>query len=213
MYTYFLLIDKINKGANKMANKIRRENSTQEYLDELQDRYSKLNVIRVDLAYKKDSNNKITLEKANEDLERMLNNRRSKPSIFKDQVGYVCKKEYTEDRGVHIHAYFFYDGQKVKKSSFKADQIGKYWKENITKDKGSYHNSHRNKYTDNAIGMLEHNDTDKRKKLDKAISYLYKNEQSINPIKTNKKSRAFCRGILPKKKKSTGRPRKTNDDN
>jgi len=195
-----------------MANKNRRENSTLKYIDGLQAKFSKLNVIRVDFGYKKDPNNEITLEEATNDLERMLNNRRSKSTIFKDNVGYVCKKEYTEDKGVHVHAYFFYDGQKVQKSSFKADQIGKYWKEEITKDRGSYHNCHRNDYPHNAIGMLEHNDTDKRKKLDKAISYLYKDEQSINPIKTNKKSRAFCRGIIPKRKKSTGRPRKINTD-
>jgi len=191
-----------------MANKNRREESTFKYLDKLQEKYSKLNVIRVDMSYKKPYSNEITLEDANKDLERMWNNKRSKPTIFEHQVGYVCKKEYTPNKGVHFHAYFLYDGQKVQKSAYKADQIGQYWSENITKGKGIYHNCHRNDYTYNGIGILEYKDKEKRKNLDEAISYLCKEEQNIEALKTNKQDRAFTRGTLPKSKGNIGRPRK-----
>jgi len=187
-------------------NSKKRFESTKKYIDKLQENNSKLNVIRVDLAYKKPHSNDVTLEEANKDLERMLNNKRSN-SIFQDQVGYVCKKEYTKERGMHFHTYFFYDGQKVQKSTFKADQIGKYWSKHITKEKGSYHNCHRNEYINNGIGMLEHTDEEKRKNLDGAISYLCKDEQDIEPLKTNKKDRAFTRGTLPRSKGNIGRPR------
>lgn len=188
-------------------NSKKRSKSIAQYIDKLQENNSKLNVVRVDLAYKKPYSDDITLEEANKDLERMFNNRRSKPSVFENQVGYVCKKEYTVEKGVHFHTYLFYDGQKVQKSAYKADQIGKYWSENITKEKGSYHNCHRNKYKNDGIGMLEHKDEEKRKNLDSAISYLCKDEQSIKPIKTNKRERAFVRGTLPKKRNNKGRPR------
>ena len=186
----------------------KREASTTHYLDKLQENNSKLNIIRVDLAYKKPYSGDITLEEANQDIERMFNNRRSKPTIFKYQIGYVCKKEYTKEKGVHFHTYFFYDGQKVQKSAFKADQIGEYWSKHITKEKGSYHNCHRNKYKNDGIGMLEHTDEEKRKNLDSAISYLCKDEQDIEPLKTNKKERAFTRGTLPRSKGKVGRPRR-----
>ena len=62
----------------------------------------------------------------------MLNNRRTKPSIFENMVGYIAKREYTEDKGPHIHTLFIYDGQKVSKDAFKGDQIGAYWKNEIT---------------------------------------------------------------------------------
>jgi len=192
-------------------NSKKRFESTKKYIDKLQENNSKLNVIRVDLAYKKPHSNVVTLEEANKDLERMFNNKRSN-SIFQDQVGYVCKKEYTEERGMHFHAYFFYDGQKVQKSAFKADQIGKYWSKHITKEKGSYHNCHRKKYKNDGIGMLEHTDEEKRKNLDGAISYLCKDEQDIEPLKTNKKERAFTRGTLPKSKGNVGRPRNNSKD-
>lgn len=193
----------------KTVNK--RLDSTKDYLDALQDKYSKLNVIRVDLAYTKPYSDDITLDDANDEFNRMLNNRRNN-SIFKDQVGYTVKKEYTKNKGVHFHTYFFFDGQKVKNDVNKAMQIGKYWKEQITKKKGSYHNCNFNSdevYGErNATGMLDHRDSDRRKKLDEAISYLSKDDhQDLAPVKSNKKDRAFVRGTIPKSKGNIGRPR------
>ncbi len=184
----------------------KRIESSKKYVDALQEQCSKLNVIRLDLGYK--DNSDVTLEEASNDLNRLLSNRRSKPSIFEHNVGYTCKKEYTKDKGVHIHAFFMFDGQKVQKSAYKADQIGKYWDESITKEKGSYHNCHRNKYKKNGIGMLEHNDSTKREYLDEAMKYIFKDEQTIKVISDNKKDRAVTRGTMPKKKEKVGRPRK-----
>jgi len=192
--------------ANK-ANTKKRIESTKQYINALSEDYSKLNIVRVDLGYKKPHSDEITLEEANEDIKRMFNNRRSKPSVFKAQVGYIIKKEYTEDRGVHCHAIFIYDGQKVQMSAYKADQIGKYW-EQVTKEKGNYHNCHRNTYDRNGIGILDHRDHEKRKVLDEdVISYLCKDEQDIAPVKERAKDRAFTRGTVPKRKEKVGRPR------
>jgi len=189
----------------------KREESTKEYVDALQERYSRLCAVRVDLAYKKPYSDHITLEEANRDLNRMLNNRRGKPSIFKDQVGYLVKKEYTEEKGVHLHGLFFFDGQKVQKDKFKADQIGEHWSEKITQNKGSYHNCNKNEYKDSGVGMIDYRDLQKRENLDKVVSYLCKDDekQDIAPLKSKQKDRAFVRGIIPRKNKSKiGRPRK-----
>jgi len=191
---------------SNIAKVDKRTQSNKKYMDALQEQYSKLNIIRVDLGYKK--NSEVTLEEANKDLNRLLSNRRGKPSIFEHNVGYSCKKEYTEDKGVHIHAFFMFDGQKVQKSSYKAEQIRKYWNDEITGEKGVSHNCHRNEYKENGIGMLEHNDTQKREYLDNAMAYLSKDEQSIEAVSGKKKERAFIRGTIPKKKGSVGRPRK-----
>jgi len=190
---------------NRNVNK--RLESTKKYMDKLSDTYSKLNIVRVDLSYKKPYSNEITLEEANKDLNHMFNNMRSKPTVFGDKVGYITKKEYTKDKGVHIHAVIIYDGQKVQNSDYKAQQIGEYWGQ-LTQEKGSYHNCHRNTYKRNGIGMLDHTDREKRKILDEdVLSYLCKDEQDIESIKENKKTKAFTRGIIPKNKRSVGRPR------
>ena len=185
----------------------KRLESNKGYIDGLQDEYSKLCVVRVDLGYKKPYSDSYTVKDMNRDLARMNNNMRSKPSIFKHKVGYIIKKEYTKDKGVHSHAVFIFDGNKVQKDAYKAEQICEYW-EQITNNKGSYHNCHRNKYKQHGIGILDHRDSDKRKILDEnVIAYLCKDEQDIAAVKKSKKDRAFVRGTLPKKKKKNGRPR------
>ena len=190
---------------NKKNDK--RLNSTKEYIDALSNKHSKLNIIRLDLSYDKPHSQTTTLEEANNHFNHMLNNARSKPSIFKHKVGYICKREHTEDKGMHLHTMFIFDGQNVQKDAFKAEQIGKYWEE-ITEGKGSYHNCHRNTYERNGIGILEHSDSDKRKILDEdVISYLCKEEQDIEAVKSNPKDRAFTRGTIKKDQKKKGRPR------
>ena len=187
----------------------RRQDSNEKYVDALQEKYSKLCVVRLDLGYKKDETNKvdITLEKANKDINRLLNNRRNN-STFDNNVGYVLKTEYGEDRDIHFHSYFFYDGQKVQKDMIKGEDIGKYWSENITNKQGTYYNCNRNDYKNNhAIGILDYRDTEKRRKLDIGMEYLVKDEQSIEALKENKKDRAIRRGTMPKSKGNIGRPR------
>ena len=187
----------------------RRQDSNEKYVDALQEKYSKLCVVRLDLGYKKDETNKvdITLEKANKDINRLLNNRRNN-STFDNNVGYVLKTEYGENRDIHFHSYFFYDGQKVQKDMIKGEDIGKYWSENITNKQGTYYNCNRNDYKNNhAIGILDYRDTEKRRKLDIAMEYLVKDEQSIEALKENKKDRAIRRGTMPKSKGNIGRPR------
>jgi len=158
-------------------------------------------------AIKKPHSNDVTLEEANRDLEHMFKNRRSKPTIFENQVGYVCKKEYTKERGVHFHALFIFDGQKVHKDAYKAEQIGEYWKR-LTGYRGSYHNCNRNKYDEQATGIIDYYDEQKLNLLkEHVVSYLCKIEQDIAPIKQNMRSRAFTRGVPPKISSRVGRPR------
>ncbi len=190
----------------------RRQISNESYLDALQEKYSKLCVVRVDLGYKKDENNKvdITLEKATKDINRLLNNRRNN-STFDNNVGYVLKTEYGKDRDIHFHSYFFFDGQKIQKDMIKGEDIGKYWSENITNKQGTYYNCNRNDYKDNhAIGILDYRDVEKRRKLDISMAYLCKEKQSIDALKENEKDKSIRRGTMPKERSNIGRPRRSN---
>jgi hypothetical protein len=188
----------------------RRRASYEKYVDTLQDKFSKICVVRVDLHYKKDETNKanITLKEANKDINRLLNNRRNN-SIFDNNIGYLIKTEYGEDRDIHFHAFVFYDGQKIQNDIVKGEKIGKYWGVNTTDGKGTYYNCNRNDYGENhAIGMLNYKDVEKRRKLNDAMAYLVKDEQSIELLKENKKDRAIRRGTIPREKGNVGRPRK-----
>ena len=188
---------------NKKTN--RRLESTKKYIDDLSKKYSKLNVVRVDLGYTKEDSKSITFEDASKDLNKMLNNTRSKPTVFGEMVGYITKKELGENKGVHIHVAIIYNGNIVREDITKAQQIGEYWKNNITKGKGVFHNCSKNEYKNKAVGVIDYKDKEKRKIFDeKVLTYLCKDEQSIDSLKTNIKDRAFTRGIAPKKKSNAG---------
>lgn len=193
---------------NKKVNK--RLDSAKEYMDALQEKYSKLCIVRTDYGYKKPYSNKKTFNDANADFNRLQNNRRGN-DIYKHQVGFMCLKEYTEDKGVHFHLLSIHDGNKVQKDAFKGQQEGDYWVQ-VTKGEGSYHNCNMNEYKHNGLGMIDHTDKEKRKILDEqVISYLCKDDakQGLESVKSNDKDRAFTRGTLPKNKSNVGRPRKT----
>lgn len=191
---------------NKKTN--RRLESTKKYIDDLSKKYSKLNIVRVDLGYTKEDSKSITFEDASKDLNKMLNNTRSKPTVFGAMVGYITKKELGEDKGVHIHVAIIYNGNIVREDITKAQQIGEYWKNNITKGKGVFHNCSKNEYKNKAVGIIDYKDEEKRKIFDeKVLTYLCKDEQSIDSLKTNIKDRAFTRGIAKKIKSNAGRPR------
>lgn len=184
----------------------RRQDSNERYVNALQDKYSKLCVVRVDLGYKKGEVN-ITLEEANKDLDKLLNNRRSN-SIFDNNVGYIFKIENGDEKKVHIHGFVFSNANKERNDKFKCEQIGKYWVKNITNGRGIYHNCNRNDYKDkHALGILNYKDDEKRKNLDKAMAYLVKDDQNIESLAENKNYRAIRRGTLPREKSNKGRPR------
>ena len=195
---------------NESTNNKHMAKSTSTYIDHLLENHSKIQVIRLDLSYRKEHARKASLEEINQDFTHLLNNRRTKPSIFENMVGYIAKREYTDDKGPHIHSVFIYDGQKLRKDAHMGDQIGQYWKTEITDGKGIYHNCNREKdtYAECALGLIEHTDDAKRAVLkEKAIAYLCKEEQSIDPLKQSGSERSFTRGIAPRKKSNAGRPR------
>ena len=195
---------------SKSKNSKHMTESTSKYLDDLFDYTSRIQVIRLDLGYNKKHASEASLEQINKDFAHLLDNRRTKPSVFKNMIGHIAKREYTEDKGLHIHGIFFYDGHTISKDAYKGDQIGEYWKNKITNGQGIYHNCNREKekYSECALGMIDHSDTAKRTILkEKAIGYLCKTEQSIDPIKQSGQERSFTRGIAPRRKSNAGRPR------
>ena len=83
---------KENKQENKKMSRKeqRRYDSACTVIDNSLKIDSRISVARVDLYYKK---GKGSLEKINNDLDKLRLSSRSKPSIFKDQIGYIIKIE------------------------------------------------------------------------------------------------------------------------
>ena len=170
----------------KPTSKTKTHRSVNNYINSLHDQYSKILAIRVDLGYLKEHSEQALLSDIKKDVKKLLDNRRGKPSIFQDQVGYVVKYENAPDKGPHAHALFLYDGQHVQKDAYIGDQIGKYWSENITAGKGVHHNCNRDKdkYKDCGIGMINHADSHKRENLlNHVVPYMLKADQSIDDLR------------------------------
>ena len=111
-----------NNWATKMnhtkpTSNTKTHRSVNNYINSLHDQYSKILAIRVDLGYLKEHSEQALLSDIKKDVKKLLDNRRGKPSIFQDQVGYVVKYENAPDKGPHAHALFLYDGQHVQKDA------------------------------------------------------------------------------------------------
>lgn len=185
----------------------KRKSSSEKYIDALQENHAKINVIRIDLAYLKPFSDEVTFEDAKKDLKKLLDSRRSKPTIFKHNIGYEFKREQTDAKGVHMHGFLYFNGHEVKNDIAKAKQVCNYWEKEITKGKGTSFNCNLNadKYKYNGIGMLDHRDKEKRLNLNKAVAYVCKDEQIAQSDKS--KTISYTRGNMPKKKSNAGRPR------
>lgn len=180
------------------------------YVEELFDTHSRLNVVRLDLSYKKEIADKISTKEVKQDLKNLLNNRRHNETIFGECVGHICKLEKGKEKGNHLHSLFFFNGHKIENDAYKASQIGKYWEDTITNGKGLHHNCNADKakYTFFGVGMINHFDTEKRDILTNFVtSYLAKDEQKANDG-SSQRERTFFKGIVTKQKSNAGRPRK-----
>lgn len=199
--------------ANRYKNAYKNFISGRDYVDELFNCYSKLNVIRIELGYKYQPNGiAVPIEEAQRDIKALLAQVKKHPA-FEHCVGYLGKIEFGYDKGYHFSFIFLFDGSKVNKDFYRCGLIGKLWCNEINPEFGTYHNCNRNKAeykAFNGIGMVHYDDLKKRENLVKhVIGYVTKSEQMVM-VKPGKRDRVFFRGRIPKhvREQKAGRPRK-----
>lgn len=206
--------------------------SVVKYIDDLFRYCTKLLVIRIDLKYNIYSQYNVIIEDVNffigktvfyKDEEQLrscaIDTQKHKDQFMKivkkrygsDLIGYIWNMRYGEEKGFYYPMIFFLDGSKYQSGSCIAESIGDLWVNEITQKKGLYANLNseknllkKNKYV--VTEIIKYNDNQLRKKLDRMVTYLVKNEYFLR-IVINNKSHSYDRGQSPKKKK-VGRPRK-----
>lgn len=121
--------------------------SLEDYVGKLFHHYSKLLMVRVDLAYKNDSKGQINIEQFYKHFEKMRNRLSNKDTCFQHLHGYAWALEQSTENngGYHVHLLLIYDGTKVQKGSYYAQCIGDKWQE-ITQGHGCYFNPHSKEY-------------------------------------------------------------------
>ncbi|MGL6010426.1 MAG: hypothetical protein ACRC0J_02780, partial [Shewanella oncorhynchi] len=162
-------------------------------------------VLRVDLYYKTEYLDELTLDDVIKHKEALFKNRR-KGALVANWVGYVCRLEFASQTGLHFHLAVFMNGAHFQRDIYYADAIIKEWLR-ITGNRGRGHNCNQKKaeYLECGIGMVGHADKTKRGYLQKALAYLTKSEPAARL--RLKERRTFFKGSVPKCATARGRPR------
>lgn len=190
--------------------------SARKYIEALFARNSRLLVLRVDFGFRNTDlivPHTVGLQEAQTHLSRFLNNKRGK-TLFANLKGYIWRLEHGREKGHHFHFFFFFDGSKVHKDEYLAHEIGKDWIK-VTDGKGIYHNCNANKqkYKRLGIGMISHDDTEKRRILLEVVEYMYKEDQKLRE-KYAAKTHSWGRGAMADTRSSgLGRPRRVKPSN
>lgn len=191
---------------------VRGRASGEEYVGALFDRWARLLVLRVDFGFRTSDPlmpHTVSLQEAQEHLARFFNNRRGK-RLYVNLKGYVWRLEYGREKGYHFHLIFFFDGSKSHKDEYIASEIGADWIK-VTEGQGIYHNcnAHKQRYKRLGIGMISHDDEEKRRNLLNVLAYMYKEDQTLREKHTIK-THGWGRGTMPTARAGkSGRPRRT----
>ena len=190
----------------------RGRKSGEEYIRALFEKCSRLLVIRIDFWFRSAKPlmpHTTNLHEAQKHLSCFLNNKRGK-RLYANVVGYIWRLEYGKEKGYHYHLIFFFYGAKVHKDEYIASRIGEDWIK-VTDGKGIYHNcnAHKQRYKRLGIGMISHDDIEKRQNLLNVLAYMHKEEQTLRE-KHLSKTHCWGRGTLPRARRSgAGRPRRS----
>jgi hypothetical protein len=120
-----------NHSANKPL-----QNALLVHQDALFDRHSKLLMLRVDFAYRRDS---LSFHYADENqLAAQMTYLMEQCADIPGLIGNAWVMEYTERHRLHVHAAFYIDGQRHRKIWLFWEQIRQHW-EMITEHEGYAH--------------------------------------------------------------------------
>ena len=171
------------------------------------ERTSRILVIRIDLRYRQEVVNTLSIETVLLHRKQLLEDRRSHPKVFKGLLGYAwCLEEGEFEGGYHYHLLALYDGADHQEDIGIALAIRDLWS-SITNGDGQCYISNFDKEKLNeqgclGIGMIHRNDRDLRINLiEKVATYLTKSS-TVFTIRSNSTTsgefRTFGKSRMPK---------------
>ncbi len=112
--------------------------SASKYITALYKLDTELQSLRFEFFYRSAVATSVTAAQAKQDLERLLNNRRGKSSLFSGCVGYLWILHHGLEKGWHIHLISFYSSKLAHATTARAFEIGRYWNDAITRGQGRF---------------------------------------------------------------------------
>jgi hypothetical protein len=198
------------ENARKVRNK-----SAQKLINSLREKYARLQVLRLDLSYRKGKYVDLddfmgALSKVKEDWEHFRHDLVSGDSI-PGVVGYLAKLEYGLLSGFHFHVVVLCDGSKHREDIVLATMLGEHWNNKVVPGReGRYYNCNRHKdnYRYLGIGTLNYYDHEKYSALvNLVLDYMAKTDHVMATEAPGE--RGWFRSVhkVSKLTKRRGRPR------
>lgn len=193
---------------NRKDSRLKTKENMIELVHALLHVHSKILVVRIDLGIMRDPeslmNNHIPPDQWQSEqdsqfiidaLERL--NKNARMNRMKHALGYIHRIEYGPQKGFHVHAYYFFDGQDHWADITWGQYIAKQW-QHVTNNQGSVFicNMKKEDYRYCALGMLDYSDVKMLKNLEQSFDYLCKNDQYFQ-FMTQKRIRGFRCSELP----------------
>lgn len=123
----------------------KNRNSLESYVRDLIDHYSKSLVVRIDLMYKEEDRDLVTVDMFNNHMKKLRELISNKKSCFKYLQGYAWALEQGGKRGgFHCHLLLIYDGARREGDCALAIEVAKKWSD-ITEELSAYYNCNSNK--------------------------------------------------------------------
>lgn len=164
-----------------------------ERMEQVAEKYSRILVVRVDLAYPLKYQDQIDIQEFSDDMDVLRTRLRDQDTIFKGLVEYAWAIEQGDGKGYHCHLLLVYKGSERRNAYWVANQVGKLWSR-ITKDQGCHFNCHTATYIKQfsdrnclGIGMIHRKNPDEVNNMINTIKYL------VRPEKENQHLRVKCR--------------------
>ncbi|MCY3197920.1 inovirus-type Gp2 protein [Acinetobacter baumannii] len=187
---------------NRKDSRLKTKEKMIELVHALLHVHSKILVVRVDLGIIRTPesliNHHISSDqwKSEQDSQFLLKalerlNENARMNRMKHALGYIHRIEYGPQKGYHVHAYYFFDGQDHWADITWGQYIAKQW-QHVTNNQGSVFicNMKKEDYRYCALGMLDYSDVEMLKNLEQSFDYLCKNDQYFQ-FTTQKRIRGF----------------------
>jgi len=168
-------------------------------MKEISDKYSRILVVRVDLAYPIKYQDQIGIEDFSNDMDVLRTRLRDQDTIFNGLVEYAWALEQGESKGYHCHLLLAYKGSQRRNAYWVADQVGKLWSK-ITNSQGCHFNCHTQDYLKQfsdrnrlGIGMIHRNKPEEVSNMLNTVKYLVRPEKESQHlrVKCTKHMRTF----------------------
>lgn len=177
------------------------------YTQSLQAYYARLQVIRVDLHYRKDCQAAITIDDVYRHFDAFRRLKHHNP-LFRHLVGDSWCIEQGRERGYHLHLVYFFLGSEVRSDWYKAQSIGEAWR-TVTEEMGTFHscNADKSRYPRLGIGLIHRNNPIARQNTVEAVTYLARVEKDDQYLRMRPPGRrTFGTGQAPDLSQKRGRP-------